>query len=374
MEKHVETEEEMKERLRKEILDELNGAKPKADEPKAAVSYGMKKSSTVSFNKDMNTNVSSSSEQNFIPSKEDLPEEETESSLFSKFILLVCGILIIIAVFFFPTIFEKAKNYKNSQKKVSIEIEEPPAKEYEKITLEHNLVKGLKYPVMHNDRTNKYTYYSKDNITIASFSNNDILYNALLDIYEGNMGKYKGKYSGKYCGANNNMKVAFDARYLKMRIENLYTRNAKYKLTNIYVPTNNTDTKYVGTWKYDAKNAKFIYYGNCNKVPTSNIEYYDIKVPIEASSSDKNIEIYVTNYVAFAVINKQNKTYTLYKDAAYTEKLTSGVLTTNNYQTELTKIVTDFTKENTINKYKYTFTIKDCAYQDYCFLRGEWIK
>lgn len=374
MDGRQETEEEMKDRIRKEILDELNNSNNTSipNNSQEVQSYGPPKATAA-------VNFSKSKEavpQKVEPNKNEVvqnPSPNTEyGSKHSKVLLMVCSLIVILGIIFFPTLFKKISQLRTSNKKPSVEVEKEKEKEYPKITMESDEYKNLKYPVMHNNRVNKTTYYSLNKLTINNFSNNDILYNALLDIYEGNMAKYKGSYSGKYCG-DNAKKVSLNERYLRLRIENLYTKNVKYKLTNFVVPANNTNTKYVGTWKYDSSSKKYIYYGNCGTVPTSNIEYYDVKIPYEVSTSDKNIELYVNNYVAFAMVNKSAKSYVLYKNANYTEEVGRGTLTTTNYQNELNNIVSKLDK-NKLNKYKYTFTIDGCAYQDYCFLSGEWLK
>ena len=376
MDNNHETEEEMKERLKKEILEEMKQETKETNDSNEVRSYGApKETSKVHFNGN-EVSPTPLQEINHTP-KEVTNNEETSSNTPKKggtsmVLIIVCGIIVLIAILLFPTISKKISEFRNSQKKPTATIEEPEEKEYEKITIDSAIVQKLKYPVMHNDRTNKNTYYSKDKLTIGNFSNNDILYNALLDMPDVFILKYNGKYSGKFCGSTAN-KASIEGRYFKLRIENLYTRNAKYSLTNFSVPTNSTNTKYVGTWKYDAKSDTFVYYGNCGKVTTSNIEYYDIKVPYEASSSEKNVEIYVDNHVAFAIVNRSTKAYILYKNADYTEEITRGTLTTTNYQQELTNVVKALGKDKT-KDYRYTFTIEDCAYQDYCFLSGEYKK
>lgn len=384
MDNKYETEEEMKERLKKEILEELkekeipnngdafrkqvldqsNGVNYNTDA--SIESFGMKQKSAVSFNKTVEQKNVVNEVQN---------NEVVDTGKTSKLVIVILLVLCLIAIVLFPTISKKISGIKTSNKKVQVTIEKEKEKEYPKLNLNSEEVTKLKFPVMHNDRTNKVTYYIKDKITIQSFSNNDILYNTLLDIYEGNMGAYKGAYAAKYCGRNN-QKVALDARYIDLRIDNLYTKNAKYTLKSFVVPANNTKTSYVGTWVYVKKTNKYVYYGNCKKVPNTNIEYYDVRVPYEVTTSDKNVELYLNNYVAFGVINKATKQYILYKNANYTEQLTSGTLTTTNYETELTNILKNYVKDNSskTKKYKYTYTIKDCAYQDYCFLSGEWIE
>ena len=358
-----ETELEKKDRERKEILDELNNnSNVNADVDTNIQAFGQaKKKSVVSFNKE--------EQKKDEPDFSSIVAKPTADNSKTTTILLVGLVVAVIFVIFMPLIREKIRDYGLSKKKVNVEVKKEEQKTvYEEINLNSEVVTKLKYPIMHNDKNNKTTYYSKDRITISNFSNNDILYNALVDIYTGNMAKYTGKYNGKFCGGAN--KVSLDARYIKLRIENLYTKKAKYTLTDFVVPANNTKTKYVGTWKYDRVNDKYIYYGNCNAVKNATVQYYDVKVPYEASSSDKNIEIYVKNYVGFAAVNPTNRAFILYKDSAYTEEVTRGTLDSSNIESELAKLVSS--NKDKFKTYKYTFSIVDCAYQDYCFISGSW--
>lgn len=368
MENNIEeTEEQKKDRIRKEILDDLNNNsyKNNGNINGEIQSFGPpKKRSKVSFNKDDEKKINSKDEN--------ITKTSSSNGGSNKFLLLICSIIVIISIFFFPKISKAIEKYRNSKVKTTVDVEEVKEKEYPKLTLESEETSNLKYPIMHVDNSVKTTYHSKESVKVSDFSNNDILYNALADAYEGNMAKYTGSYNGNYCGSSAN-KVSINARYLKLRIENLYNRKTNYTLSDFVVPVTSTKSKYVGTWKYNQASDAYIYYGDCSKTTIPNVLYYDIRVPYEANSSDKNIELYVYNYLAFAMVNKTNNTYIIYSDANYTKELSRGTLTTNDYETELTNIVKNTNKDN-MNKYKYTFSIVDCAYQDYCFVSGEWIK
>lgn len=368
MERNIEeTEEQKKDRIRKEILDDLNNNSDKNNGKINAniESFGPpKKKAKVNFNQTNESNESYHEERNI--------SNSSSKDGGNKFLLLICAIIMMVSIFFFPKISKAFEKYRNSKVKTTVDVEEVKEKEYPKLTLESKETSNLKYPIMHIEHGVKDTYHSKDRVTISDFSNNDILYNALADAYEGNMAKYTGSYSGSYCGSNAN-KVSINARYLKLRIENLYNRKTKYTLSDFVVPVTSTKSKYVGTWKYNQSTDTYIYYGDCNKQTSPNVLYYDIRVPYEANSSDKNVELYVYNYVVFAMVNQVNKSYIIYSDANYSKELSRGTLTTNDYETELTNIVKKASKDS-MNKYKYTFSIVDCAYQDYCFISGEWVK
>lgn len=368
MERNIkETEEQKKDRIRKEILDDLNNNSDKNN--------GKINSNIESFGppkKKSQVNFSYSNEETESFHAENVKTNNSTKSGGNKLLLLICAIIMMVSIFFFPKISKGFEKYRNSRVKTTVDVEEEKEKEYPKLTLESKETSNLKYPIMHIDHGVKDTYHSKESVKISDFSNNDILYNALADAYEGNMAKYTGSYNGNYCGSDTN-KVSINARYLKLRIENLYNRKTKYTLTDFVVPLTSTKSKYVGTWKYNQASDSYIYYGDCNSKTLPNVLYYDIRVPYEASSSDKNIELYVYNYIVFAMVNKVNNTYILYSDANYTKELSRGTLKTSDYETELTSIVKNASKDN-INKYKYTFSIVDCAYQDFCFISGEWIR
>lgn len=368
MENNIEeTEEQKKDRMRKEILDDLNNNSYKNNKNinGEIQSFGPpKKRAKVNFSKDKEGSINSKDES--------VTQSPSSSGGSNKLLLLICSIIVIVSIFFFPKISKAIEKYRNSRVKITVDVEEVKEKEYPKLTLESEETSNLKYPIMHVDNSVKATYHSKESVKVSDFSNNDILYNALADAYEGNMAKYTGSYNGNYCGSSAN-KVSINARYLELRIENLYNRKTNYTFKDFVVPVTSTKTKYVGTWKYNQSTDTYIYYGDCSKTTIPNVLYYDIRVPYEANSSDKNIELYVYNYLVFAMVNKTNNTYTIYSDANYTKELSRGTLTTNDYETELTNIVKNTSKDN-MNKYKYTFSIVNCAYQDYCFVSGEWIK
>lgn len=365
-----------KDQMRKEILDELNtkGRENPNSGSETIQAFGQtKKKSTVSFNKKEEEPSLEAIDDDAIPALEavDVAPKQPVSKK-SKILFGVCLVIVIVAIACFPFIYDKANDIIAKIGNTDyIPVPKEPEKQYEKITMDSEIFKNLKYPTMHNDPTTEDTYYSRDKITTNDFTNNDLLYRALLDVLEGNMAPYSGKYSGKYCGTGAT-KVSLDADYLELRLQGLFTRNINYTLTDFTVPINRADTKYVGTWKYDAKNQRFIYYG-CGTKAKANLVYYDISVPYEVSTSDKNVNLYVDSYVAFAVVNATNRDYILYKDAAYTEELAKGTLKTNDFEEELKAVVNDMEKKD-INKYKYTYTIDGCPYLDYCFASGEWVK
>lgn len=362
---NYETEEQMKERIRKEILDELNGnSNSRISNENEVRSYGPpKKVSKVNFSKEKVLEK---------PIKEVVEDTKVDNGgKSSNVMMIICLLVIVVGVALFPTISSKLTDIKNSQRKPTVKIEEEPEKVYEKLTLDSEEIKEIKYPTMHVDNSLKTTYLSKDEVTVSDFSNNDILYNALIDVGIQNINVYKGQYNGTYCGGNSN-NVSITDMDIKLRINNKFNTKTKYDFKDIIVPLNSTKTNLVGTWKYDSVNNIYVYYGDCN-TSRSNILYFDINVPYDVDNSDKNIEAYVYNYIVFAQVNTQSKEYIIYSDSNYTNEISRGTLTSNKYESELTTILSSMNKDN-VKKYKYTFSIVDCSYQDYCFIKGEWVK
>lgn len=358
------SEKEKKDQMRKQVLDEINN-KGNTGFDSNIQSFGPpKKKSSVSFDNDLEFNQS---QNNYDVYSNDLKMQEEKGSIIPLFIGVV---LIIVSIFFFPKISKFFEDKRNETKKPVATEKKEEEKVYEKIKLDDDVVKNAKYPIMHIDTSVKKTYYSLDKVTSSNFSNSDLLYNALSRIDDKNMANYTGSYNGTFCGVSN--KKIVDARYFKLRLEHIFTKKISYNNSDFNVPTNNSGTKYYGSWKYDSGQDKYLYYGDCN-ANKSNVLYYDVNVPYEVDNSDKNVEMYIYNYIVFANINTSNNTYVLYSDFNYTNKIDSGKLNTNDYKTELSNIVKNMNKEG-LKKYKYTFSIVDCPYQDYCFISGEWVK
>ena len=317
MDNNHETEEELKERLRKEILQEMNNGSAKQSENIVAQSYGMAKKNEVKFNGN-NGYAVSQNENNNLNSEEPV----IENSGNSKGLLIILLIIVIISIFLFPKIYDIIAKGKRTPKHVTSSSKKQEEVVYEPFKLDDSNVVNAKYPIMHFDTSSKNSYYTLDSVTIKNFSNNDILVSALADTYEGSMAAYNGKYDGKACvsGAN---KLYVSSRYLKIRIDNLFGTDTSYKLTDINVYTNNPKTKYTGVWKYN--NGNYIYYGDCSG-KSSNIIYDDIHYAYNVENEDKNTKMYIYNYVAFIVVDKSSKNYVIYKNADYTDELAKGKL------------------------------------------------
>lgn len=394
--KKIESEEEMKARLKEEIMAELMA---ELKEEKKSDSSKLKdnnendekkqenKETKVSFEKYNDKGLKEVNEINrkerIVESKKEIkkfelpkaPEENGKTNSISLIIILVALIAVAIAIIFLPDIYkllhkETPSNYKDPEV-----VDDNPSEKLEEITLKSSIISKLNYPIMRNSKYDNNTYYKKESITMSQFSNNDILYNAFIHIYKGNIADYNEKYNGNYCGTDETKKT-FNAKYIDARIANLFTKSTEYKHANFTVPKNNPDTNYIGTWKYDSKNNRYIYYGDCsNNSGIGDFAYYDLKVPYKAEGLKKNTVIEISNYMAFAKLDLKTKKYTIYSDVEMTNSLSDGTLTTNDHESELNTIFSKYIETNqNLNKYKYIFSSNDCSYKDYCFEKGEWIK
>lgn len=353
---------EEKEKMRKEILDELNGKKEeKKMEDAPYVSYGMKKK-VVNFDIDYD--------------KKDNEQPVVEPPKKSSVIMLVvCSAIALVGILLFPVISDKINKMKIEKENKKIhenkkEEKKPEEVKYEKLTMESAKVKNLVYPVYHVNSESKATYYSKDKMELKNFTNNDLLYNAFINFANIYFEAYKGGYNGKSCAS---AKVFVSSRYFNIVVKNYMTKDANVKNTDLVIPSYNPNTAYTGIWKYNSSNDSYIYYGDCGKKNASTL-YYDLRSMYSVDSTEKNTELYSYNYIGYATVDTKAKQYVIYSDSGYTKKVTSGTLTSNNYQSELNNIFNGLQNKNNFNKYKYTFATKNCPYNEYCFISGEWVK
>lgn len=266
--------------------------------------------------------------------------------------IIVLFTIILVLVLFMPRIY----NFIENKKLPEIENTENKTSEEEKI-VDEEMLESLRFPVMRNSAYDSNTYYSLDTFSISNMSNNDILYNAFLDIYEGNM------TSSNTIGNCTNVSKQFNRDYMELRIKNILGKNINYTLDSFYVPEDST-SNYKGIWTYDSSNQRFIYQGLCES-KISNTKYYNLEQLIKAEYEDNDIIVYY--YVGFAKVVDNN--YTIYKDVNMTQELLSGNL---NSIDELQSIFEKIDK-NSKNIYKYTFKNTLCSYNEYCLYEGKWV-
>ena len=270
-------------------------------------------------------------------------------------LIIVCVIIVTLGLVFMPSIYKYVTEKKLGSNELNITEEKNKEETKEKITLESEILKELVYPVMHNDITTADTYYKLDEVSISDLSNNDILYNAFLQVYPGYF-----EDAGTLGCANQSIK--FSKNYIELRIQNIFGKDTGYNLTDFTVPTGSL-SDYIGTFKYDSSNNQFIYYGNCNKTNTA-VNYYDLKSIYDVKMSEDENELKVYYYVAFLKV--ENNKYILYNDYNYTNEISNG-----NFES-LDKISAMLSKLD-VEKYEYTFKKDICNYDSYCFYQGKWI-
>ena len=254
------------------------------------------------------------------------------------FVIVLFG-FIAVCVLLFPKI------YSVLEKTTLPEVEKTKEAKEEKV-IDDNLLDSVHYPIMLTNIHFKDTYYTQDVFKISDMSNDDILYNAFIDIYEGYI-------------KNNE----FNAEYIDLRIKNILGKNVKYTLKDFEVPSG-SPSNYIGKWKYDSKNSKFTYspyYGNNNYQDT----YYVLEDFIKAGFNNKDLIIY--KYIGFAKVSSNN--YIIYKDANMTNELTTGTFT------NIEDLNNVFKKINNEDKkiYKYIFKDSLCSYNEYCLYEGRWV-
>lgn len=281
-------------------------------------------------------------------------------------VLVIMIIIFCLGLLFMPQIYQQVQKWE-AKKEIKVDIvktEETDEEEKKiEITQDSEFIKNLVYPIMRNDIYEKTSFYQKIKFTTSDFSNNDILYNAFLDMYDG----YLVNHSNVGCTSESK---EFDAKYLMSRIKNIIGRNVNYTNETFMVPNVIEDMKYVGTWQYNIASDSYIYYGDCNP-KKSNIIYLDLLHLESIETSEDNSSIYLYYNIAFASIedNGINYNYTIYSDADMSSSLLNGIISNK----EEINLIFDSLDKNLLRKYKYTFKKGLCTYDNYCFSQGEWV-
>lgn len=267
------------------------------------------------------------------------------------FIIILFAVVIIL-VLFLPKIYNLIETIKLPEVENKEELKKEDSKEISEEVLE-----TIHYPKMRNSIYDSNTYYSLDKFTISNMSNNDILYNAFLDIYEGNM------TSSGNIGRCSNVSKEFSRDYMELRVKNILGKNVNYTLDSFYVPED-SDSNYKGIWEYDSGSLKFIYNGLCESKIT-NTKYYNLEELIKAEYEKTDIAVYY--YVGFAKVVDNN--YYIYSDANMTKEINKGTFT--NVE-DLNNIFKSINKKDK-KIYKYIFKNDLCSYNEYCLYEGKWV-
>lgn len=282
---------------------------------------------------------------------ENKEKNNKNNSIFVVVLLLVVALLMI----FFPKIY----SYIEDAKMPKIQKNNKKPEETER-KIDEDIIETIHYPLMRNSVYNSNTYYSLDKFTVSNMSNSDILLNAFLDIYEGNMTSYSGNVT---CTKTSKQ---FDVEWLELRIKNILGKNVKYTLSDFNVPED-LNTKYKGTWKYDSKSHRYIYNGLC-KSQAGNTKYYDLTKLIKleyAGASSNDINAYY--YVGFAKV--VGNSYAIYSDAKMQNEINSGTIS----KVDELNTIFEGLDTNNLKIYKYTFKDTLCSYNEYCLYEGEWV-
>lgn len=282
-----------------------------------------------------------------------MQQNNNETNNKSGILIIVLLVVVTILVLFFPKIYDLINTF-SMPKVENIETEEKE----EKKELDENILETIHYPLMRTSIYNSNTYYSLDKFTIKDLSNEDILLNAFLDIYEGNITSYEG------VGNCTSESKQFNKDYMELRIKNIIGNKINYSLTDFYVPED-LDSKYVGNWIYDSYNGRFIYEGLCGS-NASNIKYYNLEELIKVEYENKK-DVAAYYYVGFAKV--EGNSYIIYKDPDMTKKLTEGSFI------DLEDLNNQFKSinKNKKNIYKYLFKNNLCSYNEYCLYEGKWV-
>jgi len=270
----------------------------------------------------------------------------------NNYFIVILFVIILILMFLLPKIYEFIENSKLPKVENIEEKEEIKETKVNEETLE-----SVHFPIMRNSIYDSNTYYSLDKFTIANMSNNDILYNAFMDIYEGNI------ISSNVKGSCSTVSKQFNVDYMELRIKNILGKNIKYNLESFYVPED-SNSNYKGTWTYDSSYSRFVYNGLCSSKAT-NTKYYDLEELISAEYEDS--DIVVNYYVGFAKVTNNN--YVIYSDANMTNEIHSGTFTSLDDLNNIFKSVDKKDKR----MYKYTFKNTLCSYNEYCLYEGKWV-
>ena len=275
-------------------------------------------------------------------------KKEKNNSLF----LIILFTILIIIVLFLPTIY----NFIEEQKLPKVEAPENNEKEQSK-EIDEDVLETIHYPIMRNSIYDFNTYYSLDKFTISDMSNNDILYNAFIDMYEGNI------VSSNVKGSCTTLAKEFNKDFIELRINNILGKNINYTLDNFYVPED-SESNYKGTWTYDSYSSKFIYNGLCES-KINDTKYYNLEQLIKLEYENDDIVAYY--YVGFAKVIGDS--YIIYSDADMAQELSNGIFTTIE---DLNSVFNGLDKDNK-KIYKYTFKNTLCSYNEYCLYEGKWI-
>ena len=357
----------LKEQLKKELLVEMKKdeaekyraeqAKKEADAIKISQDkpeFKIKTDSKIDkFDRNIQKNKTEAKVENIAPS--------------SNMFLIVILFVVIGGIYFLPMIREAVTKNKTGEPAPASQ-KKKEEKEKKNYTWTDAEIKNITLPIMRNDINSQASYYTADKMTITSFTNNDILYNAFINVYSGSIAHYEGGYDGQFCG-NDDQRRVLNAKYITARVSNMFNKNTEFAFTDFYVPLS-SGSPYYGLWRYDAATHSYIYYGECNAYGILPPYYQDILLENKIETSEDGKTVYLTYNIAFAIVNSDS--YEVYRDANYTDLLISDTFKTSNHDKELKDVLKEFNENHKLAKYKYTYSTIDCSYSEFCYISGEY--
>ena len=357
----------LKEQLKKELLIEMKKEEAEKYKQEQALKVKVDESNQTAFKVPTKSKIDKF-DRNIQKNNQESHVENIASS--SNYLLIFVLLIVIAGVYFIPQITNMLKK-DNKTKEPEATEPEKKKKEEEKVVYSWNdaIIKGITMPVMRVSPGSSDSYYSLDKMTVANMSNNEILFNAFINVFSGNIGYYQGGYNGQFCGSADQQRE-LNAKYIDARVDNLFTKNTEFTHEDFYVPFT-VGSAYYGLWRFNPNTYSYVYYGECNPQGLSGEFYYDILVKDEIETSKDSKTAYLTYNMGFAKI--LGDSYEIYRDANYTDLLISDTFKTDKHEKELDDVFADYVKDHNVNKYKYTYSKKDCSYSDLCYISGEWV-
>ena len=357
----------LKEQLKKELLIEMKKDEAEKYKQEQALKTRIEESNKTEFKVPTKSKIDKF-DRNIQKENKDSQVENIQAS--SNYFLVFVLLIVIAGIYFIPQIANMIKK-DNKSKEVETEEKEKKKKEEEIVNYTWNdaIIKDITLPIMRISPGSAASYYTLDKMTVENMSNNEILFNAFVNVYTGNIGYYQGGYDGVFCGSADQQRE-LNAKYIDARVNNLFTKNTEYTHEDFYVPFT-VGSAYYGLWRFNPNTYSYVYYGECNPQGLAGEFYYDILVKDEIKTSKDGKTAYLTYSMGFAKMIGDS--YEIYRDANYTNLLISDTFKTNNQEKELENVFADYVKDHDVNKYKYTYSKTDCSYSDLCYISGEWI-
>ena len=355
----------LKEQLKKELLVEMKKDEAEKYKQEQALKARIEESNKTEFKVPTKSKIDKFDRSVQKEEKSQVENIQASSNYFLIFVLLI----IIAGIYFIPQITNMIK--KDTKSKEPETEEKKKKKEEEKVeySWDDKIIKDITFPVMRVSPGSDTSYYTLDKMTVANMTNNEILFNAFINVYTGNIGYHQGGYDGVFCGSAEQQRE-LNAKYIDARVDNLFTKNTEFTHEDFYVPFT-VGSSYYGLWRFNPNTYSYVYYGECNPQGLAGEFYYDILVPAEIKTSKDGKTAYLTYNMGFAKMIGDE--YEIYRDANYTNLLISDTFKTDDQEKELEDVFADYVKDHSVNKYKYTYSKNDCSYADLCYISGEWV-